>query len=78
MVVVLFGYGLSFFGWQVWEGCNPNLIDVFWPGKYTKCSGGSASQNTVPNASVSTASTAGGTLTTGQVSQLDRSSKTAG
>ena len=64
MVVVLFGYGLTFYGWQLWECSSPpNLIDVFWPGKYTKCTSSSTTQNTTPNknppaASISAAASA--------------------
>jgi len=65
MVVVLFGYGLTFFGWQVWEGCNPNLIDVFWPGKYQKC-GGTTTQNTTANQGVNSSNSTSNINTGGQ------------
>ena len=37
MMIVLVGYGLAYTGKQMWNGCSPNIIDVFWPGKYTPC-----------------------------------------
>lgn len=53
MMIALVGYGLAYTGKQMWNGCSPNIIDVFWPGKYTPCS-------STASASSSSSSNAGG------------------
>lgn len=55
MIVVLTGYGLTYWGNQLWNGCGQNsLLDIMWPGgsHFTPCSGSTAGGG-------STSSTAG-------------------
>lgn len=74
MVIVLVGYGLAYTGKQMWDGCNPNIIDVFWPGKYTPCSGTpSTSSSTSGNTPIGNQGTLQGSgLTTAQQQALSR------
>ena len=58
IVVGLLGYGLVFWGAQMWSGCTQNsFLDIMWPGgqKFTPCpphtgsgSGGSGGLTGVP------------------------------
>ena len=49
IVVGLLGYGLTYWGAQLWSGCTQNsFLDIMWPGgqRFTPCapqSGGGAS-----------------------------------
>ncbi len=48
MVVGLVGYGLVFWGGQLWSGCTQNtLLDIMWPGgqKFTPCKPASGSSS---------------------------------
>lgn len=59
MLIVLVGYGLAYTGKQMWDGCSPNIIDIFTPGKYTPCSQtGTGTTGTVQGSSGVTTTTA--------------------
>lgn len=61
MLIVLVGYGLAYTGKQMWDGCNPNVIEIFTPGKYTPCSQtstGTGTTGTVQGSSGVTTTTA--------------------
>ena len=55
IVVGLLGYGMTFWGIQLFNGCSSNtFLDIMWPGgqKFTPCKSGSSSttkSSTVPN-----------------------------
>ena len=53
IVVGLVGYGMAFWGAQLFNGCTTNsFLDIMWPGgqKFVPCSSGSSSlSTTTPN-----------------------------
>ena len=51
IVVGLLGYGLTFWGVQLWNGCTQNsFLDIMWPGggRFTPCSGSGSSSPGAP------------------------------
>ena len=42
IVVFLVGYGVTYWGYQVFNQCSASFIDVMWPGKFTPCAPGSS------------------------------------
>lgn len=42
ILVSVVGYGLGFWGYQVYNGCSASFIDVMWPGRFQPCGGATA------------------------------------
>ena len=48
IVVFLVGYGVTYWGYQVFNQCSASFIDVMWPGRFTPCAPGSSTPGAPP------------------------------
>ncbi len=65
IVVGLLGYGLVFWGDQLWNGCTQNsFLDIMWPGgqRFKPCAPSASSPNSPPGGASNPGAPPGGTV----------------